>query len=165
MRFVGKSLRKERLTCDWSVQCTGWHVKVEEAWRWESVQCSDSAADGAAVRSIKDSATELRPLPKLQLVHTRTRTRRADTLLRMEARVTTGDITTIGYGICYWGIPRCSARRALAVALAMQRCRDGGGDDGGGEKGKRHFLLRRWLDHLEYSPAEGTGPIAWCAMR
>ena len=35
--------------CDWSVQCTGWHVK--EAWRWESVQCSDSAANSAAVRS------------------------------------------------------------------------------------------------------------------
>ena len=33
------------------------------------------------------------------------------------------------------------------------------------KKGKRHFLLRRWLDHSEYSPAEGTGPIAWCAMR
>ena len=114
---------------------------------------------------IKGLYLALQRVRSLAAVGTRTRTRRADTLLRMEARVTTGDITTIGYGICYWGIPRCSARRALAVALAMRRCRDGGGDDGGGEKGKRHFLLRRWLDHSEYSPAEGTGPIAWCAMR
>mmetsp|Transcript_105637 Transcript_105637/g.305297 ORF Transcript_105637/g.305297 Transcript_105637/m.305297 type:complete len:253 (+) Transcript_105637:1388-2146(+) len=75
----------------------------------------------------------------------------------MEAHVTTGDITTIGYGICYWGIPRCSARRALAVALAMQRCRDGGGDDGGGEKGEKAFPAAALARSLGVSPEPSGG--------